>query len=1101
MRKAWGTATQPAVGPAWGPRPTIDAEPTSVTVTDPLTHATTTTYDALRELPLQSTDAAGYVTKQQYDAFGRLTAVFKPGISSASEKFSYAISDSAPSVVTTQTLNDDGSYRTAEVLYDALLRERESQTGTVDGGRLITDTVYNTDGLTAKTTDPYYTSGAPDSTLVQAQDGKIPSETGFTYDGAGRQTAAISYALGTQTWQKLTTYGGNVTTTVPPNGATAESTLTDARGNTTDLYQYHHGVPADPLNDPASDYSDTHYTYFPNGKEATETDAVGNTWSWTYDLLGNQTSATDPDTGTTAWGYDNADQLLSTTDSRGKQTSYAYDLDGRKTFAYDTTGGAAASTSDEIGAWTYDTLKKGYPTSSVSYQKGTTSPSVVSTVLAYTGMAKPAASKETLANLPSNEAALAPSAGYTTSYTYTLTGNLASRGDPASGGLPAETIDYGYDQYGEATSAVSTGTAAWDYVTAIGYSEYGQPLQYTMGPSGAWVALSLTYDPQTRALTDAKTTDATAATVVDDTSYTYGNNSVSAGAGLVTSTVDRQSGGATTDTQCYQYDYATRLAAALTATDNCAATPASGSSSTVGGTNPYWQTWTYDAAGDRKTQTDHDPSGTTANDTSTTYNYPAQGSAIDQPHSLTHTTATGPDAAKNTVAYTYDAAGNTATITGGATGDQTLTWNDQGKLATDTTSAGTTTYLYDTDGNQVLRTDPGQATLFLGDEQIAENTTTSALSGTRYYTVGGTTIAQRTSTGDVQYLIPDRQGTDTLAVDYQTLATTRRQYLPFGSTRGTVPTTWSGDKGYIGGTPDPTTTFENLGAREYDPANGRFLSADPVTETTDPTQLSGYDYAGNDPVSASDPTGFDDWYNDPSMNKCVIDCGSGHPAHHGKSSGSSSKSDIITNWTSSTGCASKGYDGRVCAAINGVLTGGGSIQGGAAKLGDKWHEMQKILKDPETTPEELEKAIKQLAVFLKSPGALKLASTHIGSDVQLAGKTFGSQIPGIVRYTRYAPYIGVGATEWSNLQGTRYNVPEATTETAVDTGLSVWAADAGATAGAAVGTWAAAEGGAALGASIGSVVPGAGTVVGGVVGALAGVALSSFANNAISDLW
>ncbi|MGW0577918.1 hypothetical protein ACWD25_18530 [Streptomyces sp. NPDC002920] len=39
------------------------------------------------------------------------------------------------------------------------------------------------------------------------------------------------------------------------------------------------------------------------------------------------------------------------------------------------------------------------------------------------------------------------------------------------------------------------------------------------------------------------------------------------------------------------------------------------------------------------------------------------------------------------------------------------------------------------------------------------------------------------------------------------------------------------------------------------------------------------------------------------------------------------------------------------------------------------------------------------------------------------------------------------------------------------------------------------------GASIGSVVPGAGTVVGGVVGALAGVALSSFANNAISDLW
>lgn len=51
------------------------------------------------------------------------------------------------------------------------------------------------------------------------------------------------------------------------------------------------------------------------------------------------------------------------TDTRSKQTTYTYDLDGRKTFAYDTSGGATASTSDEIGAWTYDTLKKDYPTS------------------------------------------------------------------------------------------------------------------------------------------------------------------------------------------------------------------------------------------------------------------------------------------------------------------------------------------------------------------------------------------------------------------------------------------------------------------------------------------------------------------------------------------------------------------------------------------------------------------------------------------------------------------------------------------------------------------------------------------------------------------
>ncbi|MGW1875658.1 RHS repeat-associated core domain-containing protein [Streptomyces sp. NPDC001975] len=853
--------------------PTTGAEPTSVTVTDPLTHTTITTYDALRALPLKSTDAGGYVTTEQYDALGRLTAVFKPGISSAVYKDSYVLSNNAPSVVTTQTLNDDGTYRTSEVLYDALLRSRETQTGTVDGGRLVTDTVYNTDGLTAKTTDPYYTIGVPGSTLVQAQDGQIPSETGFAYDGAGRQTAAISYALGTETWRTTTAYGGNVTTTVPPAGGIAKSVLTDARGRTTDLYEYHAGAAADPVNDPASDYSDTHSTYFPSGKQATETDAAGNSWSWTYDLLGNQTSATDPDTGTSHSTYDNAGQLLTVTDARSKQTTYTYDLDGRKNFAYDTTGGAATSAGDEIGAWTYDTLKKGYPTSSVSYQKGTTSPSVASTVLAYNGLAKPAADKETLANLPSNEAALAPAAGYTTSYSYTLTGNRASQGDPASGGLPAETINYGYDTYGRPTSAGSDGaTASWDYVTAVGYSEYGQPLQYTMGPSGTWVALSLTYDPQTRALTDAKTTDATAGSVVDDTGYTYEDKSrnVSAGAGLVTSTTDKQNGGTGTDTQCYQYDYATRLSTAWTATDQCAATPTPGSSASVGGPNAYWQSWTYDEAGDRKTQTDHDTSGTTANDTTTTYNYPPQGSATDQPHTLTSTTATGPDAAKNTASYTYDLSGDTGTITGGATGDQSLVWNDQGKLATDTTSAGTTSYLYGTDGNLVLRTDPGQATLFLGDEQLVENTSTSALSGTRYYSIGGTPVAERSSTGDIQYLIPDRQGTDSLAVDYQTLTVTRRQYLPFGGTRGTAPTTWPGDKGYVGGTPDSTTSLENLGAREYDPANGRFLSADPVLQLADPTQLAGYDYSGNNPTTGSDPTGLDNWWADPTMNKPVV---------------------------------------------------------------------------------------------------------------------------------------------------------------------------------------------------------------------------------------
>ncbi len=60
---------------------------------------------------------------------------------------------------------------------------------------------------------------------------------------------------------------------------------------------------------------------------------------------------------------------------------------------------------------------------------------------------------------------------------------------------------------------------------------------------------------------------------------------------------------------------------------------------------------------------------------------------------------------------------------------------------------------------------------------------------------------------------------------------------------------------------DPTG-FYWLGARYYEPASGRFLSADPMGQAASPSL---YDYAGGDPVNRSDPDGRadDDTYVDP----------------------------------------------------------------------------------------------------------------------------------------------------------------------------------------------------------------------------------------------
>jgi hypothetical protein len=161
---------------------------------------------------------------------------------------------------------------------------------------------------------------------------------------------------------------------------------------------------------------------------------------------------------------------------------------------------------------------------------------------------------------------------------------------------------------------------------------------------GGSVVTTLGYDAQTRALTNIRTTDFTTSGDVDNLTYTYGNSTISKGAGLLTKIVDKQNAASTVDTQCAAYDYAGRLAQAWTATDDCAATPQPGNSASVGGPlAPYWQSWTYDSggAGLRQTQTTHDVSGNTANDTTTTYHYPAPGDS-GQPHTLTNTTATAP---------------------------------------------------------------------------------------------------------------------------------------------------------------------------------------------------------------------------------------------------------------------------------------------------------------------------------------------------------------------------------------------------------------------------------------------------------------------------
>ncbi|MFC7247216.1 RHS repeat domain-containing protein [Catellatospora aurea] len=141
--------------------------------------------------------------------------------------------------------------------------------------------------------------------------------------------------------------------------------------------------------------------------------------------------------------------------------------------------------------------------------------------------------------------------------------------------------------------------------------------------------------------------------------------------------------------------------------------------------------------------------------------------------------------------------------------------------------------------------------IYLPGMELSVNGTT--VSGTRYYAFAGRTVAIRTPAG-ISFEAADHHRTGTCAIDTSTGAITWRRTTPYGGSRGTPPAAWPHQKGFIGGTQDPTG-MTHLGAREYDPGIGRFVSVDPIIDMQDPQQMQGYSYALNSPLVLSDPDG------------------------------------------------------------------------------------------------------------------------------------------------------------------------------------------------------------------------------------------------------
>ncbi|WP_405011243.1 polymorphic toxin-type HINT domain-containing protein [Kitasatospora sp. NBC_01539] len=894
-----GRATTTDLSPATG---TI---PTKVTLTTPMgaTWATSQTFDPGRNLPLESTDANNRHTTRKYDALGRLTDVWTADRATSltpNYTFSYAVNGvTAPSVVTSKALTESETYSVRTELYDGLGRPRQTQTSLPTGGagRLIADTVYDSHGWAIKTSEPYYESTTqPNGSVYAPQDSQVPAQTWATYDGQGRVTSSAFVSYGQQQWTSSTAYPGvDRTDSTPPQGAKPTTTLTDARGRTTQLWQYRTAT----ATGNALDADVTSYTFTAAGQPDKRTDASGNVWSYQYDLRGRQTAVTDPDTGTTTTAYDADSRIASTTDAKGNKLAYAYDLLGRKTAMYK----SSAAPANLLASWTYDTVAgaKGQPASSTRYVGGATGKAYTSEVTAYDTMYRPTDTKVTI---PAGEGALTGT--YTSHNDYSpILGLLVHTDMPAMGGLPAEGVDYLYSDTGLLLASGGNSTL----VTDVQYDAAGRAVRTTVGDWGNQVVSTQQYDWATGRLIQNNLDRQVGTTSLDQTSYTYNQ------AGRLTSVSDLQSATAT-DRQCFTYDYLGRLTNAWTDTGSVttAAAPsvpgvggctnASGPAMTgspakpsVGGPAPYWQTYGYDKTGNRTSLVQHDVTGDTTKDVTTAQTFgttvntatalPNTGGGTGGPHALLKSSVTAAGTTKDTT-YQYDVLGNTTAVTETA-GTTNLTWNGEDKLdgIAKTGDPAGTTYLYDADGNQLIRRNPGKTTLNLGSDELTLDTASGSMSDVRYYAApGGITITRVTAAtggGKLVYQASDPHGTNGVQIETDAQQTvSRRPTDPFGNQRGTQPApgAWAGDKGFVGGTLDTATGLTNLGAREYDPVHGRFLNPDPLLAVSSPQQWNGYAYSGNDPVNASDPSGLmqDTMEKNSSSSGCgmfVVNCGGG----------------------------------------------------------------------------------------------------------------------------------------------------------------------------------------------------------------------------------
>jgi RHS repeat-associated protein len=789
---------------------------------------TTTTYDSIyHAIPTQVaptqvggvtlSDSAGYdwrmgtltsvtgpngsttTVNAEYDVFGRLVKVIKPGDSSTYPTLqAYYYDNELPfryTVAYRETALSSPN-RPISTYYDGLGRKIQTKAESIDGTQsIVTDTKYDGLGQATHQSQPrYVTQAAQDFWLYVAPTDSNIKWTTTSYDALGRALTvqAPDNTVTTMAYLLNTTDGRTVTRTTDAKGHRTERE-SDMLDRLVAVKEY------SGESTPYTLYSTTTYEYNFQDLLTGVADGYGKNSTMVYDSLGRKTGMTDLAMGAWSYTYDVNGNLTSQTDARSQTITFTYDALNRLTskswpsygsnpaesmvYGYDQTGtgyangyGQRTSTTRCTGV-ANSTCAGGTQTSFVQWQYDTRDQQTISTY--------------TLNGLTGTR---------TVSQAYDSAGRVTSITYPTG-----EVVNYTHDSAWRQTSVCSA-TYSLCYASNASYTALDQPSSWTVGPSGNNVTQSYTYDSVMQRLTSIQVGSGGS---IFNRGYTYDN----------VGNVATITGSPTINTQTFTYDHRDRLT-------NWSAT----------GIN---ETYAYDLVGNITSKAGANYSYTFNN---ILYGHPA-GSG-------------GPYAVRNT-GYSYDNNGN---MTAMPTNSRTLVWNTENQPISITSSGTTETYTYDADGARVKKLRGTTNTHYIGGLSEEDKPTGVGSLVTRsMYTLNGQVVAQRSvasggiSYNTLVYLHSDHLGSVGASTSSTGTSLSSQEYDPWGKVRtgGVTQTKYN----YTGQKLDDTgLVFHN--ARYLDPGLGRFTSPDTIAINPNGPQLQNrYSYVLNNPLGFTDPTG------------------------------------------------------------------------------------------------------------------------------------------------------------------------------------------------------------------------------------------------------